>query len=202
MTLLLPCRVWYKHRNNLFLPTYAETTSMALVRAFNTAVESILFTNIVYWMMGYTRTAGVPVQKRTAGDASTSCTPATVSFPPSAWLLICWLSGTASLGCPGVCMCCLGLRLAGLHAISHVLQGVYHAGAYFTYLLIMSLISLSMSALFRFIGSVSATPVHAQAFGSLGLLTLILTSGFAIIRRECKPACVLDCMLGMKLPLP
>ncbi|WIA20601.1 hypothetical protein OEZ85_004985 [Tetradesmus obliquus] len=110
--LLMNRPVWYKHRNNLFLPTYAETTSMALVRAVSTATESILFTNIVYWMMGYTRTAG----------------------------------------------------------------------AYFTYLLIMFMISLSMSALFRFIGSVAATPVHAQAFGSLGLLTLILTSGFAIIR--------------------
>lgn len=56
------CSVWYKHRNNLFLPTYAETTSMALVRAVSTATESILFTNIVYWMMGYTRTAGVLTQ--------------------------------------------------------------------------------------------------------------------------------------------
>jgi hypothetical protein len=42
-----------------------------------------------------------------------------------------------------------------------------------------------MSGLFRFLGAVSATPVHAQAFGSLGILALIITSGFAIIRREC-----------------
>jgi hypothetical protein len=62
------------------------------------------------------------------------------------------------------------------------------AGAYFTYLLIMFMISLAMSALFRFIGAIAATPVHAQAFGSLGLLTLILTSGFAIIRSECSLA--------------
>lgn len=114
------------------------------------------------------------------------------------------------------------------------------AGAYFTYLLIMFCTSLSMSGLFRFIGSIAATPVHdqvrrtpssacalvaqlrprlkaaahtvvgcsccwswhvhdrmcavlccaalccdmLQAFGSLGILALILTSGFAIIRRE------------------
>lgn len=55
----MACRVWYKHRDNLFLPTYAETASMATVRAINTAVESIIFTNIVYWMIGYTATAGV-----------------------------------------------------------------------------------------------------------------------------------------------
>jgi hypothetical protein len=61
--------VWYKHRNNLFLPTYAETTSMALVRAVNTAVESILFTNIVYWMMGYTRTAGVSTRLDSSAPA-------------------------------------------------------------------------------------------------------------------------------------
>lgn len=36
------------------------------------------------------------------------------------------------------------------------------AGAYFTYLLIMFVTSLSMSGLFRFIGSIAATPVHAQ----------------------------------------
>eukprot|EP00878_Enallax_costatus_P044485 GHUV01053127.1.p3 GENE.GHUV01053127.1~~GHUV01053127.1.p3 ORF type:complete len:110 (+),score=17.59 GHUV01053127.1:442-771(+) len=42
-----------------------------------------------------------------------------------------------------------------------------------------------MSGLFRLMGSVAATPVHAQAFGSLCILILILTSGFAIIRRKC-----------------
>jgi hypothetical protein len=70
-----------------------------------------------------------------------------------------------------------------------------HAGAYFTYLLIMFMISLAMSALFRFIGAIAATPVHAQAFGSLGLLTLILTSGFAIIRseRSCASAASSSC---------
>lgn len=36
------------------------------------------------------------------------------------------------------------------------------AGAYFTYLLLMFCTSLSMSGLFRFIGSIAATPVHAQ----------------------------------------
>jgi hypothetical protein len=54
----VPCSVWYKHRDNLFLPTFAETTSLILVRAVNTAFESVLFTSIVYWMIGYTRTAG------------------------------------------------------------------------------------------------------------------------------------------------
>lgn len=113
LSLLLMNRpVWYKHRDNLFLPTYAETASMAIVRAVNTAFESIIFTNIVYWMIGYTATPG----------------------------------------------------------------------AYFTYLLIMFSISLAMSGLFRFIGSAAATVVHSQAFGSIGLLTLILTSGFAIVR--------------------
>lgn len=36
------------------------------------------------------------------------------------------------------------------------------AGASFTYLLMMFSTSLSMSGLFRFIGSIAATPVHAQ----------------------------------------
>lgn len=36
------------------------------------------------------------------------------------------------------------------------------AGAYFTYLLVMLVTSLSMSGLFRFIGSIAATSVHAQ----------------------------------------
>jgi hypothetical protein len=74
--------------------------------------------------------------------------------------------------------------------------GFLRAGAYFTYLLIMFMISLSLSALFRFIGAMAATPVHAQAFGSLGLLTLILTSGFAIIRREYTSACFIYCLVS------
>lgn len=41
------CRVWYKHRDNYFLPTYAELTSMALVRAANTVYESVVFSSIV-----------------------------------------------------------------------------------------------------------------------------------------------------------
>lgn len=57
-------------------------------------------------------------------------------------------------------------------------------GAYFTYLLVMFLLSLSMSGLFRALGSLSATTTHAQAYGSIGILILILTSGFAIIKRE------------------
>lgn len=32
------------------------------------------------------------------------------------------------------------------------------------------------------------TAAVLQAFGSLGILALIITSGFAIIRRECVPA--------------
>lgn len=51
-----------------------------------------------------------------------------------------------------------------------------------------------MSGLFRFIGSMAATPVHAQAFGSIGLLCLILTSGFAIIRSK-HPCLVLQISL-------
>jgi hypothetical protein len=39
--------VWYKHRDNYFLPTYAELMSMALVRAVNTVYESIFFSSIV-----------------------------------------------------------------------------------------------------------------------------------------------------------
>lgn len=36
------CRsVWYKVRDNLLMPTFAETTSMAAVRALNTAIESV-----------------------------------------------------------------------------------------------------------------------------------------------------------------
>jgi hypothetical protein len=39
--------VWYKHRDNYFLPTYAELTSMALVRAANIVYESVVFSSIV-----------------------------------------------------------------------------------------------------------------------------------------------------------
>lgn len=56
--------VWYKHLDNFFLPTYAELTSMALVRAGNTFYESILFSSIVYWMIGYSRDAGGDQQLR------------------------------------------------------------------------------------------------------------------------------------------
>jgi hypothetical protein len=50
--------VWYKHRDNYFLPTYAELISMGLVRAANTVYESVVFSSIVYWMIGYARDAG------------------------------------------------------------------------------------------------------------------------------------------------
>ena len=50
--------VWYKHRDNLFLPTYAEVASMGVVRAFNSALECIYVSCIVYWMVNYTREAG------------------------------------------------------------------------------------------------------------------------------------------------
>jgi hypothetical protein len=49
--------------------------------------------------------------------------------------------------------------------IDSVLWFSLHAGAYFTYLLLMFCTSLSMSGLFRFIGAVAATPVHAQVGG-------------------------------------
>jgi hypothetical protein len=53
-----PPRVWYKHRDNLFMPAAAELLSMLLVRAFNTALEVVYFGCIVFFMVGYTRTAG------------------------------------------------------------------------------------------------------------------------------------------------
>lgn len=46
-TLCGACSVWYKHRDNLFLPAYAELSSMALVRAANTVYESVVFSSIV-----------------------------------------------------------------------------------------------------------------------------------------------------------
>lgn len=69
--------------------------------------------------------------------------------------------------------------------------GDYHAnlcivaGYYITYVLIMICVSLDMSALFRLIGATSPTPTHAQSFGALGILILVLTSGFAIVRSKC-----------------
>lgn len=50
------------------------------------------------------------------------------------------------------------------------------AGAYFTYLLIMFCTSLSMSGLFRFIGSIAATPVHAQVRTSTNVFATSLRS--------------------------
>jgi len=44
------------------MPTYAEALSMVLVRALNTALESVLFSSIVYWMIGYYREAGGGLQ--------------------------------------------------------------------------------------------------------------------------------------------
>lgn len=118
LSLLIQNRtVWYKHRNNLFLPASAEAISMACVRALNTVWESVIFSSIVYWMVGYVR----------------------------------------------------------------------EPGAYFTYLLIISCIGWCMSGLFRFIGAVAPTPTHAQAFGMLGILMLVLTSGFAIVRTSIPP---------------
>lgn len=70
------------------------------------------------------------------------------------------------------------------------------AGAYFTFLPILFSLSLSMSGLFRFIGAAAATTVHAQAFGSIGILVLILTSGFAILRRESASSCMLRVQLA------
>lgn len=55
---LMLCRVWYKVRNNYQLPTYAEATSMFIVRAANAAFECIIFSSIVYWMIGYSHDAG------------------------------------------------------------------------------------------------------------------------------------------------
>jgi hypothetical protein len=45
--LMMNRSVWYKHRDNYFLPTYAELSSMALVRAANTVYESVVFSSIV-----------------------------------------------------------------------------------------------------------------------------------------------------------
>jgi hypothetical protein len=45
-------------------------------------------------------------------------------------------------------------------------------------------VSLSMSALFRLVGAIAATPTHAQAYAATTILVLIITSGFAIIRSE------------------
>jgi hypothetical protein len=58
------------------------------------------------------------------------------------------------------------------------------AGPFFTYLLVMFLTTLDMSALFRFIGAVAASETHAQAYAATSILILIITSGFAIIRSE------------------
>lgn len=57
-------RVWYKHRDNLFLPTYSETLGLAAVRAFNTVAESVAFSIIVYFMCNYYRDAGKWRQKQ------------------------------------------------------------------------------------------------------------------------------------------
>ena len=56
--------------------------------------------------------------------------------------------------------------------------------SFFTFMLLLLCVSLALSGLFRFIGAAAASTVHAQAGGSIGLLVLILTSGFSIIRSE------------------
>lgn len=61
------------------------------------------------------------------------------------------------------------------------------AAAYFIYILLICCIGLDMSALFRFIGAAVPTQTHAQAFGSMGVLILVLTSGFAITRTAIPP---------------
>ena len=58
MLLLDTLRVWYKHRDNLFMQTSAELLSMVLVRSFNTAMECMYFGCIVYFMVGYVYEAG------------------------------------------------------------------------------------------------------------------------------------------------
>lgn len=143
----------------------APTLSRLQVRALNTAMESLIFTNIIYWMVGYTRSAGqsLSIEHLSPGHFSTLLFQASYN------------AGTELQTGD----CCMKLKPAK----SAMLLSV-NAGAYFTYLLVMFLLSLSMSALFRALGSISATTTHAQAYGSVGILILILTSGFAILRRK------------------
>ena len=59
------------------------------------------------------------------------------------------------------------------------------AGEFFTYLLLMFCVLLCMSALFRLVGCIAATQVHAQGYAATTILILVITSGFAIVRSEC-----------------
>ncbi len=45
-------------RDNYLLPAYAEAIAMACVRSLNTAWETLIFGTLVYWMIGYTASAG------------------------------------------------------------------------------------------------------------------------------------------------
>lgn len=168
--LLPPRSVWYKHRDNFFLPTYAELTSMALVRTGNTFYESIVFSSIVYWMIGYSRDAGGQdsLSSHMRDAVGLAHGPAFCSSPCYRCSNLCRAASPSTDGPPP--------NPTPVRPYSCA-----PAGAYFTYLLIMFCTSLSMSGLFLFIGAIAATPVHAQ------------------VRRTPSSACVLVAQLRPRL---
>lgn len=55
---------------------------------------------------------------------------------------------------------------------------------FFVHYLVLASTQLSLSSVFRLVALLSPDMVKANSFGGLALLILILTSGFAIIRRK------------------
>lgn len=69
--------------------------------------------------------------------------------------------------------------------IMYFMVGFYRDAAYFfTFMFIAFTVSLTSSALFRFLACVSPDAVIANAIGGLLLVTLIISSGFAILRTD------------------
>ena len=48
---LLPLRVWYKHRDNLFIPAYAQGLAIALVQVPVSLIEAAIFSLVMYFMV-------------------------------------------------------------------------------------------------------------------------------------------------------
>lgn len=67
--------------------------------------------------------------------------------------------------------------------VTYFMVGFYgKAGFFYLFWLVVAASNLCLSALFRLLAVVAPNATLAAAYGGLALLTLILTSGFAIVR--------------------
>lgn len=54
-------RVFYKHRDNNFFPSWSYVCGMALVQVPQSTLEALLYTVTVYFLANLTRTGDIPM---------------------------------------------------------------------------------------------------------------------------------------------